>query len=54
MLDQWTNTSTGDDYWSQYTNTPTGAAGSVVNVGDTAPTTDRWNMVAIELLGDGS
>ena len=54
MLDQWTNTSTGDDYWSQYTNTPTGAAGSVVNVGDTAPTTDRWNMVAVELLGDGS
>jgi hypothetical protein len=53
MLDQWTNTGTGDDYWSQYTNTPTGAAGTVVNVGDTAPTTDQWNMVAIELLGDG-
>jgi hypothetical protein len=54
MLDQWTAASVGDDYWSQYTNTPTGAAGSVVSVGDTAPTTDQWNMVAVELLGDGS
>jgi hypothetical protein len=53
MLDQWSNTSTGDDYWSQYTNTPTPGAGTVVNVGDTGPTTDQWNMVAIELLGDG-
>lgn len=54
LLDQWTNTSTGDDYWSQYTNTPTGAAGQVVTVGDSAPTTDRWNMVAVELLNDGT
>jgi hypothetical protein len=54
MLDQWSNTATGDDFWSQYTNTPTGATGSVVRVGDTAPTSDRWNMVAVELLNSGS
>jgi Bacterial Ig domain/Lysyl oxidase len=53
LLDQWVNTAVGDDYWSQYTNTPTGAAGSVITVNDTAPTTDSWNMVAIELLNDG-
>jgi hypothetical protein len=25
-LDEWTNSAVGDDYWSQFTNTPTGAA----------------------------
>ena len=53
-LDQWLNTSAGDTYWSQYTNTPTGPAGSVVTVNDTAPTTDSWNMVAVELLNSGN
>jgi hypothetical protein len=51
----WDNASAcavGDDYWSQYTNTPTGAAGTVVNVSDSAPTTDHWSMAAVELLGD--
>jgi hypothetical protein len=52
MLDQWINTGVGDTYWSQYTNTPTGAAGSVVNVRDTAPTNHRWNLVAVELVND--
>ncbi len=53
-LDQWVNTGVGDTYWSQYTNTPTGVAGSVVTAGDTAPTGDRWNLVAVELLNDDS
>jgi hypothetical protein len=52
MLDQWVNTGVGDTYWSQYTSIPTGAAGSVVTVNDTAPTSDRWNLVAVELLND--
>jgi hypothetical protein len=52
-LDQWANTGAGDDYWSQYTNVPTGPAGSVITVSDTAPTNDSWNMVAVELLNDG-
>ena len=52
MLDQWVNTGVGDTYWTQYTNTPTGAAGSVINAKDTAPTNDRWNLVAVELLND--
>jgi hypothetical protein len=51
-LDQWVNTAAGDTYWSQYTSQTTGAAGTVVSVGDTAPTNDQWNLVAIEPVGD--
>jgi hypothetical protein len=54
MLDQFVNTSSGDTFWSQYTNQPTGAAGSVVVATDTAPTNDQWNMVAVELVNDDS
>ncbi len=53
-LDQWTETRTGDTMWSEYTNQPTGAAGSIVTVGTTGPTSDRWNLVAVELRNDGS
>jgi hypothetical protein len=52
-LEQFVDNSSGDTYWSQYTNTPTGPAGSVVNAGDTAPTTDQYNIVAVELLNEG-
>jgi hypothetical protein len=52
-LEQWLDSTNGDTSWSQYTNTPTGSAGSVVNAGDTAPTTDQYNIVAVELLNDG-
>jgi hypothetical protein len=54
QLEQWVDTGPGDTFWSQYTNTTTGPAGSTVMVNDSAPTTDRWDMVAVELLGDGS
>ena len=53
-LNQWLDTTTGDTFWSQYTNVPVPAAGTPVAVGDTAPTTDQWNLVAVELTGDGS
>ena len=53
-LEQWVNTASGDTFWTQYTNTPTGHAGSLVKVNDTAPTTDQWNLVAVELLNDDS
>ncbi len=53
LLDQWVNTGVGDTYWTQYTNSPTGAAGSMVTVSDSAPTNDQWNLVAVELLNDG-
>ncbi len=50
MLDQWLNTGTGDSYWSQYTNHPTGKAGSKISVRDTAPANDTWNLAAVELV----
>jgi len=54
MLDQWVDTGTGDTAWTQYTSVPVSPAGSVVTVSDTAPTTDRWDLAAVELIGDGS
>jgi len=53
MLDQWVDTAIGDTYWSQYTSVPVANAGTVVNVSDTAPANDQWNMAAVELLNDG-
>ena len=53
LLDQWLNTGTGDTYWSQYTNHPTGKAGTRVSARDTAPTNDRWNLAAVELVSSG-
>jgi hypothetical protein len=54
MLDQWVDTGPGDTYWTQYTSVPISPAGSVVTASDTAPTTDRWDLAAVELIGDGS
>jgi hypothetical protein len=53
MLNQYLDTKTGDTYWSQYTGAITGPLGETVTMNDTAPTTDQWNMAAVELLGDG-
>jgi len=53
MLHQYLDTATGDTFWSQYTSAATGAAGSVVTLNDTAPTSDQWNMAAVEILGSG-
>ena len=53
LLDQWLNAGTGDTSWSQYTNHPTGKAGTRVSVRDTAPTNDRWNLAAVELVNSG-
>ena len=38
---------------AQYTNQPTGPAGGVVTVSDTAPANDPWNLVAVELVNSG-
>jgi hypothetical protein len=54
MLDQWLDTGAGDTSWTQYTSVPVSPAGSVVTVADTAPTADRWDLAAVELIGDGS
>jgi hypothetical protein len=52
-LDQWVDTRTGDTYWSEYTNQPTGTTGTSVTIGTTAPTGDQWNLAAVELKNSG-
>lgn len=42
--------SVGDTFWVQRQNTATQFAATPVTLNDTAPTTDRWNMAAIEVL----
>jgi hypothetical protein len=53
MLHQFLDARAGDTSWSQYTSQVTGPAGTVVMLNDTAPTSDRWDMAAVELRGDG-
>ena len=47
---QWLDTGTGDTYWVQSTTAPTPAAGTALTIADTAPTGDRWNLAAVEVL----
>jgi hypothetical protein len=51
--DQWLDTATGDTFWVQNeTYPPLIPAGSSVTLNDVAPTNDRWNFVAVEILGE--
>jgi RHS repeat-associated protein len=50
MVHEYRDTSIGDDYWVQKVTTPTLASGQTVTVNDTAPTGDRWNMAAVEVV----
>ena len=40
----------GDTYWVQGQNAPTPLAGSTVTISDTAPTSDSYNLTAVEVL----
>jgi hypothetical protein len=53
MLDQWLDAAAGDTFWTQYTNTPTGAAGSPVTVQAPRPSSGHWNLAAVELVNSG-
>lgn len=39
----------GDDLWVQKVTAPVASSGTATAVGATAPTIDRWNMVAVEI-----
>lgn len=43
-------TASGDTLWMQRQSAPTPVSGTVVTLNATAPTTDRWNLAAIEIL----
>jgi hypothetical protein len=53
LLHQWVDTSAGNTFWAQNTNSQAGRAGSTVTLDDLVPTADQWNMAAVELRGDG-
>ena len=50
LMRQGLDTADGKTFWSQFTSTFSGLPGSVVTLDDTAPTTDQWNMAAVEML----
>jgi hypothetical protein len=50
VIHQWLDTAFGDTYWVQMQNSPTAGAGVVVTINDTAPTKDRWNIAAVEIV----
>ena len=49
LQDQWIDTGVGDTFWVQSTTTPNTAPG-LVTIHDNAPTNDRWNYAAVELV----
>jgi chitodextrinase len=44
----------GDTFWTQRQTAPTPTAGTSVTLNDTAPTADRWNLAAAEVLPAGT
>jgi len=46
--------SVGDTYWVQRTGAPIDASGTRVDISDTAPTTDRYNLTICEVLAPGT
>ena len=42
--------SVGDTYWVQGQNAPTPLSGTTVTINDTSPTTDHYNLTAVEML----
>jgi hypothetical protein len=49
LFSQKTDTA-GDTYWVQSTTSPTPAAGTSVTINDTAPTTDPYDLILVEIL----
>jgi hypothetical protein len=49
LVHQRVDTSVGDTYWVQATTTPSTAT-ALVDIHDSAPTTDRWNYCAVEIV----
>ncbi len=49
LVHQWVDTGVGDTFWAQRLLTGVAAAGTTVTLNDTAPTTDRWNLTAVEV-----
>ena len=49
MVHEWVDSALGDTFWTQSTASAVAASGTVVVMGDSAPTNDRWNLTAVEI-----
>jgi hypothetical protein len=49
LVHQWVDTGNSNTFWVQSTTAPTPGSGTAVQVNDTGPTTDRWNLAAVEV-----
>lgn len=49
LLREWVDAADGDTFWVQAPTGPIASAGSRVTLGDTAPTSDRWDLAAVEV-----
>lgn len=49
LVHQKVDTAVGDTYWVQSTTAPS-VANALVDIHDTAPTNDRWNYAAVEVV----
>ena len=54
LLSEYLDTGGGDTYWTQYAESSSGMPGETVTLSDTAPTKERWNLAAVEVLGGGA
>jgi beta-lactam-binding protein with PASTA domain len=50
MVHQWVDSAVGDTFWVQSRTAAVAASGTLTTLNATAPTTDRWNFAAIEIL----
>jgi hypothetical protein len=50
LLHQWVDKGANKTFWVQAFVAPVMDGGSVATVNDTAPSTDSWNMVAVEIV----
>ena len=54
LVHQWVDTAVGDTFWVQKRTAPTGGVGTVVQLNVTAPSSDRWNLAAVEVIPPGA
>ncbi|MBW4033461.1 MAG: hypothetical protein HIU88_12500 [Acidobacteria bacterium] len=50
LVHELTSTGSGDDYWVQRITGTTASAGNSITLVDTAPTSDMWNLAAVEVI----
>ena len=50
MVHEWVDFAVGDTFWVQSRTAAVASSGTLVTLNDTAPTTDMWNLAAIEIV----